>query len=49
MRLYGQICKVTPEDDGTLRVEGIASTEAIDEQGEIVRGSAMRAAIPDYM
>src|ERR1700757_764227 len=49
MRLYGQICKVTPNPDGTLRVEGIPSTEAVDEQGEIVRAEAMRAAIPDYM
>src|SRR5438309_4163891 len=49
MRLYGAISKVTPEDDGTIRVEGIASTESVDDQGEIVRAEAIRSAIPGYM
>src|SRR6266566_4830080 len=49
MRLYGAIEKIEPLDDGTVRVHGIASTEAVDDQGEIVRASAMRAAIPNYM
>jgi hypothetical protein len=49
MRLYGVISKVEPQDDGTVKVEGIASSEAIDDQGEIVRSDAIRAAIPDYM
>jgi hypothetical protein len=49
MRLYGAISKVEPQDDGTVRVHGIATTEAVDDQGEIVRAAAMRAAIPDYM
>jgi hypothetical protein len=49
MRLYGAIQKVEPQDDGTIRVFGIATTESVDDQGEIVRASAMRAAIPDYM
>jgi hypothetical protein len=49
MRLYGAIQKVEPQDDGTVRVHGIATSEAVDEQGEIVRAEAMRAAIPDYM
>src|SRR5436190_3791277 len=49
MRLYGAIQKVEPQDDGTVRVYGIASSEAVDEQGEIVRANAIRAAIPDYM
>src|SRR5437764_9909079 len=49
MRLYGVIQKVEPQDDGTVRVYGIASSEAVDEQGEIVRADAIRAAIPDYM
>jgi len=35
--------------DGTVRVHGIATTEAVDDQGEIVRADAMRAALPDYM
>src|SRR6266436_2937810 len=49
MRLYGAIQKVEPQDDGTVRVYGIATSEAVDEQGEIVRAEAIRAAIPDYM
>lgn len=49
MRLYGAIQKIEPLDDGTVRVHGIATSEAVDDQGEIVRADAMRAAIPDYM
>ena len=49
MRLYGAIEKVEAQADGTVRVHGIATTEAIDNQGEIVRADAIRAAIPDYM
>ena len=49
MRLYGAIQKVEPHDDGTVRVYGIATSEAVDEQGEVVRADAMRAAIPEYM
>ena len=49
MRLYGAIQKIEPQDDGTVRVHGIATSEALDEQGEIVRADAIRAAIPDYM
>ncbi len=49
MRLYGAIEKVEPQDDGTVRVHGIATSEAVDDQGEIVRASAIRAAIPEYM
>src|SRR6202008_3554949 len=49
MRLYGEIQKVEPQDDGTVRGYGIATSEAVDEQGEIVRADAIRAAIPDYM
>src|SRR5204863_8645042 len=49
MRLYGVIQKVEPQDDGTVRVYGIATSEAVDEQGEIVRADAIRAAIPDYL
>jgi hypothetical protein len=49
MRLYGAIQKIEPQDDGTVRVYGIATSEALDEQGEIVRADAIRAAIPDYM
>src|ERR1700752_2633868 len=49
MRLYGAIQKVEPQDDGAVRVHGIASSEVVDDQGEVVQADAMRAAIPDYM
>src|SRR4029077_9501783 len=49
MRLYGAIQKVEPQDDGTVRVHGIASSEVVDDQGEIIRAYAMRTAVPDYM
>jgi hypothetical protein len=49
MRLYGAIRKVEPLDDGTVRVHGIATSEAVDDQGEVVQAEAMRAAIPEYM
>src|SRR5215472_14775095 len=49
MRLYGAIQKVETQDDGTVRVHGIATSEAVDDQGEIVQADAIRAAIPDYM
>src|SRR6266446_6968029 len=49
MRLYGAIEKVEPQDDGTVRVHGIATSETVDDQDEIVRGAAIRAALPDYM
>jgi hypothetical protein len=49
MRLYGAIQKLEPLDDGTVRVHGIATSEAVDDQGEVVQANAMRAAIPEYM
>src|SRR5690349_6687834 len=35
-------------DDGTVTVEGIASTEAVDSAGEIVKASAIEAALPEF-
>src|SRR6266567_7385852 len=49
MRLYGAIEKIEPQGDGTVRVHGIATSEAVDDEGEVIRADAMRAAIPDYM
>src|SRR5260370_961246 len=49
MGLYGAIQKAEPQNDGTVRVHGIATSEAGDDQGEIVRADAIRAAIPEYM
>lgn len=49
MKLYGEISKTEAQDDGTLKVEGFASSEAVDSDGETVTAEAMKAALPDYM
>ena len=49
MRIYGQITKLEPQDDGTLKVIGVASSGAIDSADERVAPAAMKAALPDYM
>lgn len=49
MQLYGTIQKIEPQEDGTVKVYGIASSEQEDSDGEIVLASAMRAALPDYL
>lgn len=49
MYVYGRIEKVDHAADGTIHVFGVASTESVDDQGEIVLADAMRAAIPGYM
>jgi hypothetical protein len=48
-KLYGEFEKVEEQEDGTLKVSGIASSEAVDSDGEIITAEAMKAAIPDYM
>lgn len=48
MKIYGAIQKIEEEDDGTIRITGIASTEDIDNAGEIVRADAIRKAVPKY-
>lgn len=49
MQFFAKLRKVIEDDDGTLEVEGIASTEAIDRDGEIIKASAIKAALPDFM
>ncbi len=49
MILYGELTKLEPQDDGTLKVHGVASTGARDGAGEVVAPAAMRAALPGYM
>ncbi len=49
IRLYGAFTKVEEQPDGTLYVEGVASSEAVDADGETIRASAIKDAIPDYM
>ena len=49
MRLYGEIKKTISNADGTLIVSGIASSESVDSDGEIILSKAISDAIPDYM
>lgn len=48
-KLYAEIAKMEAQDDGTVKVWGYASSEAVDSDGEIIAAQAMKAAIPDYM
>ena len=49
MRIYGEITKLEPQGDGTLKVVGVASSGAVDEADERVAPDAMKAALPAYM
>jgi outer membrane murein-binding lipoprotein Lpp len=49
IHFYGAIAKFDAAEDGSLMVSGIASTEAVDSDGEIVTAEAMRKAIPSYL
>jgi Caudovirus prohead serine protease len=48
LHFYGPLQKIEKRGDGTLRVHGIASTESIDADGEVVTSSAMKAALPGF-
>jgi phage head maturation protease len=47
-RVFGTILKVEDQEDGTIKVYGVASSETRDGAGEIVRAEAMQNALPDY-
>ncbi|OCJ12477.1 hypothetical protein A6U86_05500 [Rhizobium sp. AC27/96] len=49
MKLFAAFTKVEDNADGTLSIEGIASTESVDSDGEVVKAAAMEEAIPDFM
>ena len=49
VHFYGAIEKFDAATDGSLMVSGIASTESVDNAGEIVTADAMRKAIPAYL
>lgn len=49
MQLYGSFQKLEETHDGTIIVEGIASSEAVDADGEVMCADAIKAAIPEYM
>ena len=48
-KLYAEIAKMEAQDDGTVKVWGYASSEAVDSDGKVIAAEAMKAAIPDYM
>jgi hypothetical protein len=48
-KLFGELQKAEKQEDGTLIVSGIASSEAVDSAGETIKASAIKAALPDYM
>lgn len=45
---FGQLQKVDDNDDGSITVYGIASSESKDRAGETVTADAMKAALPDF-
>lgn len=47
-RGFGAILKTEDQDDGTIKVFGVASTASRDHADEIVTSEAMKAALPDY-
>lgn len=47
--IWGGLQKVDDNEDGTITVYGVASSEERDSAGEIILADAMRAAIPGYM
>lgn len=49
MQIYGEITKIEPQDDGTIKVMGVASSGAVDEAEERILPAAMKAALPGYM
>ena len=49
IHFYGAIEKFDAADDGSLMVSGIASTESVDSQGEVITADAMRKALPAYI
>jgi len=48
-KMFAEFTKVEEQEDGTLKVSGIASSEAVDSAGESITADAMKAAIPGYM
>ncbi len=49
MYIFGSLSKVDHDHDGTLRVCGWASSEAVDSDGEIVTADAIAKALPEFM
>jgi hypothetical protein len=48
IHFFAPLQKIEKNDNGTLRVSGIASTESIDSDGEVITAAAMKSALPDF-
>ena len=48
MNIFAPFSKVEEQDDGTIRLWGVASAEDRDSDGEITKADALRNAIGDY-
>ena len=48
VRQFATITKVEEQDDGTIKVFGVASTGSKDSAGETITAAAMKAALPEY-
>jgi len=46
--LYIPFAKIEESDDGTITIEGIASSECVDAHGETITADAMKNALPDF-
>lgn len=49
MKVFAAISKVEDNADGTITVEGTASSESVDMDGEVVKAAAIEAALPEFM
>ena len=47
--LFANFTKAEEQDDGSIIVSGLASSETKDSDGEVILASAIKAAIPEYM
>lgn len=47
--IYAEIAKSEPQDDGTIKVWGYASSPSEDSDGETITADAIAAALPEYM
>jgi hypothetical protein len=48
MQIFAPLKKAVEKNDGTLTIEGYASTEGVDASGETVAALAIKAALPEY-
>ncbi len=48
MRVFAPFTKTETLNDGTLYIEGVASSEEVDSDGEVVRADAIKNAIAGY-